>query len=232
VGASKVRRKLEGGVLLLLVGVVAGKGREVSYVCVEKGVANRGGWIGSHSGEQYCCLQSNTRQPAGKETIQHTRNVRVIQPEAVLLGKHDLAVTLRPRAVLLQRAQASLVDVADARLLGIGPFREGLQELRGGRRVGLVEEIAARLVGEHVGLLVHVEHLEEQVGGGARHADEEDPARGGRLVAVGRSGHADRSLGWLCIHCMQERWGMSVDGDGIIYGRYGVLIYVPGSKAL
>jgi hypothetical protein len=29
---------------------------------------------------------------------------------------------------------------------------------------------------------------------------------------------------------MQEGWGMSVDGDGIIQGRYGVLIYVPGSR--
>lgn len=112
------------------------------------------------------------------------------EPKGVFLGEHDLVVVLCIRACRLESVQASLVDSANLGLFGIVPLVDGLGEVTfdDGRHVDFVKEVAKLVIGEDIGLVLDVQHLDEEVGGGAWDADEEKTA-----------GIVFFSVGHLCI---------------------------------
>lgn len=114
----------------------------------------------------------------------------------MLLCEHYLVVALGLCAVFFQGVQALLEGVADLCFLGIGPLVDGFVEMAiaGGGHESIIEEVAAFLVGEDIGLVVDVKDLEEEVGGSAGNTDEEE-TRGSILRGdCSSNGHGDKNV--------------------------------------
>ena len=114
----------------------------------------------------------------------------VDEPEGVLLCEHDLVIALGLRAVFFQVVQALLEGVAGFGCFRVSPLVKGFVEMAvaGGGHEAIVEEVAAFVAGEDIGLVVDVEDLEEEVGGSAGDTDKEET---GRCILRGINGHGD-----------------------------------------
>lgn len=122
------------------------------------------------------------------------RDSWIDEPEGMLLCEHDLVVALGLRTVFFQAVQTLLEGVADLRFFEIRPFigRSVETALVCGSQETIIEEVAAFLTGEEIGLVVNVEDLEEEVGGCAGNADKEE-ALGFILRGICSSdGHGDK----------------------------------------
>ena len=121
----------------------------------------------------------------------------VDEPEGVLLCEHDLVIALGLHAVFFQVVQALLEGVAGFGGFRVSPLVEGFVEMAvaGGGHETIVEEVAAFLAGEDIGLVVDVKDLEEEVGGSAGDTDEEET---GRCILRGINGHGDYLVVYVC----------------------------------
>lgn len=117
------------------------------------------------------------------------------KPKRMLLCEHDLVIALSLSAVFFQGVQALLKGVADLRLLEVGPLVDGFinMAIARGSHESIIEEVAAFLVGEDIGLVVDVKDLQEEVGGSAGNTDEKE-TRGDILCgACSSNSHCDKN---------------------------------------
>jgi hypothetical protein len=79
----------------------------------------------------------------------------------VLLGEEALAVAVGLGPHLFEAIQALLVRVPDQGFLIVGPLRGRFLQVASDDHVSVVEEVAACLVGDDIGLAVDVEDLDD-----------------------------------------------------------------------